>query len=135
MRVCQFRHFGTLSRRSRLESPTGSEISVTKAAICVKPGRGRAHQKTFEHDFPEFSPRDPMSEALEPSITSEQVQEIRRLAHDLSNALEVVIQTSFLLGTVELDENARQWFAMLDKGVKQATEINQKLREQLKLHG
>ena len=76
-----------------------------------------------------------MSEALEPSITSEQAQEIRRLAHDLSNALEVVIQTSFLLGTVEMDENARQWFAMLDKGVKQATEINQKLREQLRLHG
>lgn len=76
-----------------------------------------------------------MSEAVQPSITPEQAQEIRRLAHDLSNALEVVIQTSFLLGTAELDENARQWVSMLDKGAKQATEINQKLREQLRVQG
>ena len=73
-----------------------------------------------------------MNETVQPAIGSDEAQEIRRLAHDLSNALEVVIQTSFLLGTAELDESARQWHAMLDSGVKQAIEINQKLREQLR---
>lgn len=69
----------------------------------------------------------------EPStLQSEQTQNLRKLAHDLSNALEIVLQTSFLLGTVELDANARQWHTMLEKGVRQATEINQKLREQLR---
>ena len=74
-----------------------------------------------------------MSETVQPALTSEQAQEIRRLAHELSNALEIVIQTSFLLGTVKLDENSRQWHAMLDNGVKQAIEINQKLRDQLRV--
>ena len=72
-----------------------------------------------------------MHETEQPTLAPDQVMEIRRLAHDLSNALEVVIQTSFLLGTVELDANARQWHMMLENGVKEATEINRKLREQL----
>jgi hypothetical protein len=62
-------------------------------------------------------------------IPEEQAKEIRRLSHDLSNALEVVLQTSFLLGTVPLDEDAKKWRQMLDNGVAQAAEINRKLRE------
>jgi hypothetical protein len=73
-----------------------------------------------------------MTEATKHMIGPEQAQEIRRLAHDLSNALEVIIQTSFLLGMTEMDETARQWHGMLDKGVKQATELNQQLREYVK---
>ena len=34
---------------------------------------------------------------------------IRELAHDLSNALEIIMQSSFLLGTLDLGENGRQW--------------------------
>lgn len=63
------------------------------------------------------------------AIPEEQAKEIRRLSHDLSNALEVVLQTSFLLGMVPLDEDAKKWRAMLDGGVQQAAEINRKLRE------
>jgi len=73
-----------------------------------------------------------MSETAQASIAPEQAKEIRRLAHDLSNALEVVIQTSYLLGTATLDENAQRWHEMLDKGAKQAAEINHQLREQLR---
>jgi hypothetical protein len=62
-------------------------------------------------------------------IPEEQAKEIRRLSHDLSNALEIVLQTSFLLGTVPLDEDAKKWRQMLDNGVQQAAEINKKLRE------
>ncbi|HTV14746.1 MAG TPA: hypothetical protein VME68_08525 [Acidobacteriaceae bacterium] len=62
-------------------------------------------------------------------IPEEQAKEIRRLSHDLSNALEVVLQTSFLLGTVQLDEDAQKWRQMLDNGVAQAADINRKLRE------
>jgi hypothetical protein len=71
-----------------------------------------------------------MAEGAQPrSIPEEQAKEIRRLSHDLSNALEVVLQTSFLLGTVPLDEDAKKWRQMLDNGVQQAAEINRKLRE------
>jgi hypothetical protein len=65
-------------------------------------------------------------------IPEAQAKEIRRLAHDLSNALEIVLQTSFLLGTVPLDEDAKKWRTMLDNGVQQAAEINRQLREYIR---
>ncbi len=56
----------------------------------------------------------------------------RELAHDLSNALEIIIQTSFLLGTLDLGENGKAWHKMLDGGVERATAINRQLREALR---
>jgi hypothetical protein len=57
-------------------------------------------------------------------------EEIRRLSHDLSNALEVIMQTNYLLGMSQdgEDDNA-QWREMLERGVAQATQINRQLRE------
>jgi len=68
------------------------------------------------------------------SIPSAQALQLRQLSHDLSNALEVILQTSYLLGTVELNENARQWRQMLDQGVQQATTINRDLRDYIRAH-
>jgi hypothetical protein len=65
-------------------------------------------------------------------IPDQQAAEIRRLSHDLSNALEIVLQTSFLLGMVPLDEDAKKWRSMLDNGVQQAAEINRQLREYIR---
>lgn len=67
-------------------------------------------------------------------IPADAAQHLRRLSHDLSNALEVILQTSYLLGTVELNENARQWHQMLDQGVQQATGLNLELRNFLRAH-
>ena len=64
-----------------------------------------------------------------PPIPIEHAQEIRRLSHDLSNALEIVLQTSYLLGTVALDESAQKWRSMLDAGVQKAVGINRELRD------
>jgi len=60
--------------------------------------------------------------------------EIRKLAHDLSNALEVIVQTSYLLGTVELKEPGSDWLRMLDSGVRKALDINLALRTYIKAH-
>ena len=60
--------------------------------------------------------------------------EIRRLAHDLSNALEIIVQTSYLLSTAELKEPASAWLGMLDSGVNKCLEINQDLRKYIKTH-
>ena len=65
-------------------------------------------------------------------IPEQQAKEIRRLAHDLSNALEIVLQTAFLLGTVPLDDEAKKWRNMLDNGVQQAADINRQLREYIR---
>jgi hypothetical protein len=60
--------------------------------------------------------------------------EIRKLAHDLSNALEIIVQTSYLLGTVELKEPGNEWLRMLDNGVRKALDINLALRSYIKAH-
>jgi len=60
--------------------------------------------------------------------------EIRRLAHDLSNALEIIVQTSYLLSTAELKEPAATWLGMLDSGVTKCLDINLELRKYIKAH-
>ncbi len=67
-------------------------------------------------------------------IPEELAIEIRKLAHDLSNALEIIVQTSYLLSTAELKEPASDWLGMLDSGVNKALDINQNLRNYIKLH-
>ena|ERR1700744_3581656 len=139
MRVCQFRHFGTgksgaspelcgewvagaaaldgqqllvLQRHPLVSNPTAADTRLV-SLICVR--RKKTELMT------------PSSQAQ--PIPEEQAKEIRRLSHDLSNALEIVLQTSFLLGMVPLDDDAKKWRTMLDSGVQQAAEINKKLRE------
>jgi hypothetical protein len=60
--------------------------------------------------------------------------EMRRIAHDLSNALEVIIQTSYLLSTTEMKEPASDWLRMLDDGVQKAMSLNLALRNYIKEH-
>ncbi len=67
-------------------------------------------------------------------IPEELALEIRKLAHDLSNALEIIVQTSYLLSTAELKEPASDWLGMLDSGVNKALDINQALRAYIKTH-
>jgi hypothetical protein len=80
----------------------------------------------------EMTQNDPQSGATE--IPEELALEIRKLAHDLSNALEIIVQTSYLLGTVELKEPGKEWLRMLDNGVSKALDINLALRNYVKAH-
>ena len=80
-----------------------------------------------------------MSESPETStpiakIPKETAEGVRRLAHDLSNALEIIVQTSYLMGTLDLKEPGSDWLKMLDSGVQKALDINLALREYLKTH-
>ena len=67
-------------------------------------------------------------------IPEEVALEIRKLAHDLSNALEIVVQTGYLLSTADLKAPASDWLRMLDSGVTKALEINGALRNYVKTH-
>ena len=68
------------------------------------------------------------------TIPEDVAVEIRKLAHELSNALEIIVQTSYLLGTVELKEPGSDWLRMLDNGVRKALDINLALRTYIKSH-
>ena len=80
----------------------------------------------------EPSKNPPQPSAAE--IPEDLALEIRKLAHDLSNALEVIVQTSYLLGTVEMKEPGGDWLRMLDNGVRKALDINLALRCYVKAH-
>jgi hypothetical protein len=70
----------------------------------------------------------------EEKIPEDLAVEMRKLAHDLSNALEIIVQTSYLLSTVEMKEPATDWLRMLDNGVQKALDINLALRTYIKAH-
>jgi hypothetical protein len=67
-------------------------------------------------------------------IPEDAAVEIRRLAHNLSNALEIIVQTSFLLSTADLKEPASDWMRMLEGGVQKALDLNLELRQFVKAH-
>jgi hypothetical protein len=78
---------------------------------------------------PHASPQNGVAE-----IPEDLALEIRKLAHDLSNALEIIVQTTYLLNTVEMKEPGSDWLRMLDNGVRKALDINLSLRTYIKSH-
>ena len=67
-----------------------------------------------------------------PKIAPEVSIELRRLAHDLSNSLEAVMQASYLLAQMQLDENAKRWTTLIDQAGRDAARINREIREILR---
>ncbi|HTW45437.1 MAG TPA: hypothetical protein VMD58_07815 [Acidobacteriaceae bacterium] len=70
-------------------------------------------------------------------IPEQLAEQIRRISHDLSNALEVIMQTNYLLGMTTdagAPSDQKQWREMLDQGVMQATQINRQLRDYIRAH-
>jgi nitrogen-specific signal transduction histidine kinase len=61
-------------------------------------------------------------------------KDLRFLAHDLSNALETIVQATYLISQAGPDENSRRWVEMIDQASKDAVKINAKLRELLRTH-
>jgi hypothetical protein len=62
-------------------------------------------------------------------------KEIRRMTHDMNNALEILVQASYLVNTTALSDQAREWMKLLDVGIQQATGLNRELREFVRLRG
>ena len=73
-------------------------------------------------------------EEQRPKIPQEHMLELRRLVHDMGNALEIIVQTNYLLNMGETDETKKQWLKMMDTGVQQASAVGKELRQYLMLH-
>jgi hypothetical protein len=65
-------------------------------------------------------------------IPAELAKELRALAHDLSNALETIVQATYLISQAGPPDSARRWVEMIDQASQDAVRINQKLREVLR---
>jgi hypothetical protein len=83
---------------------------------------------------PGLNPSASQNDGNAAQIPEDLAVEIRKLAHDLSNALEIIVQTSYLLSTSELKEPASDWLRMLDGGVQKALDLNIALRTYIKEH-
>jgi hypothetical protein len=70
----------------------------------------------------------------QPKIPREHMLEIRRLVHEMGNALEIIVQTNYLLNMGDADDSTKQWLKMMDTGVRQASEVSKELRQYLMLH-
>ncbi len=68
------------------------------------------------------------------SIPTELSKELRRLMHDLSNALEIVLQAGYLLTTADTEDPVKEWIGLLDGGTQQALAIHLQLREYIRMH-
>jgi hypothetical protein len=56
-------------------------------------------------------------------------KEIRRITHDINNALEIIVQASYLVNSTELSDQAKEWMRLLDQGIQQATTLNREMRD------
>lgn len=65
-------------------------------------------------------------------IPAETCTELRRLAHDLSNSIETIMQASYLLGMSKLDETPAKWATLIDNACKDAARINKEIRDILR---
>lgn len=68
-------------------------------------------------------------------MANETVARLRLLAHDLSNAIENVMQASYLMAQSELSENDQKWLKMIDTAAQEAAKINREIREILRSQG
>lgn len=65
-------------------------------------------------------------------MTSEDNAKLRTLAHDLSNSIETIMQASYLLGQVSLDETGKKWLGLIDNATRDAARINREIRDILR---
>ena len=65
-------------------------------------------------------------------IPKEISTQLRSLAHDLSNAIETIMQACYLLNQSQLDETSKRWAGMIDTGARDAAKINREIREVLR---
>ena len=65
-------------------------------------------------------------------VKQDEVAQLRVLAHDLSNALEAILQASYLLSQSKLDESSRRWAQLIGSSSEQAAKINREMRKLLR---
>ncbi len=68
------------------------------------------------------------SNKLNPDVTAQ----LRKLAHDLSNSIETVIQAAYLLNQTKLEGKGKRWARMIEAAADEAAQINRGIREVLR---
>lgn len=65
-------------------------------------------------------------------IPAETNGKLRALSHDLSNSLETIMQASYLLAQMGLQDDVKRWTELVDKAARDCARINRDIREILR---
>jgi nitrogen-specific signal transduction histidine kinase len=65
----------------------------------------------------------------------DEIARLRTVAHDLSNALEGILQASYLLSQSKLDDDPKRWAQLIDTSSQEAARLNRELRQRLRSLG
>ena len=65
-------------------------------------------------------------------IPSDVAKELRAFAHDLSNALETILQATYLVSKSDMPEQSRRWIETIENASQEAARINRALRDTLR---
>ena len=65
-------------------------------------------------------------------LSPETLPQLRRLAHDLSNSIETIMQACYLLNQADLDEDGKKWISLIDNATRDAARLNREIREILR---
>src|SRR5260221_14347916 len=119
---------GRLDGRDYAIYSTGQAKGVKPWAIDIrrmpfsrrksKPGKSKPRRS---------KPRKPAAPAS-PPIDNEQVKQLRLLAHDLSNALEAILQACYLLNRAKARADTRRWSQLIDSASQDAGRITREIR-------
>jgi hypothetical protein len=74
----------------------------------------------------------PEAKPVNPGMDHEKIMQLRSLAHDLSNALEAILQACYLLSHAELNADNRRWVQLIDTSSQDAARINREIRASLR---
>jgi signal transduction histidine kinase len=151
MRVCQFRHFGKSDSDAAIFVPPSRRVIFYS---IVSGERGSASDVAFHastrraYRKPAHEQRHPSTESLDKrcqeydvfeiamenssKLPDDLIQNLRRLAHDLSNSIETILQAAYLLGQAKVDANSKKWTQLIDTAAQDAARINREIREILR---
>jgi hypothetical protein len=65
-------------------------------------------------------------------LSEETVNTLRTLAHELSNAIENVMQASYLLGQAKLGDSNAKWLTLINSAAHDAARLNREIRDILR---
>jgi hypothetical protein len=72
-----------------------------------------------------------MAEAEPKKLADDTIATLRTLAHDLSNAIENIMQASYLISQTRNEHNSK-WIELINSAANDASRINREIREILK---
>ena len=94
---------------------------MARKAMAVSSGGKRSETKTPEVKSSGASNHKP-----------DEIAQMRTLAHDLSNALEAILQASYLLSQSKLDDDPKRWAQLIDSSSQEAARLNREIRKLLR---